>query len=311
MQSLNGSTVARLAVSLFRSTHMDVKYALITPAHNEEKYIRQMIDSVLAQAILPSKWIIVDDGSTDKTAQIVEAYKEKHSFMEVLSFPERQRRLPGGESAVGHALRQLNLEEYDFLARFDSDVVLQNEYITQILSEFRRDERLGIAGGGLYVEKNNCLDLEKVPACHVRGALKMYRRECFHDIGGLSSRIGWDTIDEVYAWMRGWRTQSFFEYSAVHLRPTGEGVAKSRIYWERGKADYYTWSHPLFVLAKTVKIVLQTFSLVKAACFLAGFASCYAYGEDRLQDPLFAKIRRKQQRQRIFLALFGDKTGGL
>jgi len=275
------------------------RYVLIMPVRDEEKYIGAMIESVLAQKVHPAKWIIVDDGSRDKTTKIIESYVRRVDFLETVRLPTREHRKPGGEGAISHALNRLNLVEYDFLARFDADLVFEPDYITRILEEFDRDPKLGIAGGGLYITEGTQYELEKVPEYHVRGALKMYRRECFEQIGGLTTEIGWDTIDEVYAWMKGWKTRSFFHHRVIHLRPTGKGVRSAHIYWERGKAEYYTWSHPVFVLGKTGKLAAEKFSLLKPLAFLAGFFSCYLRRESRIQDPAFVKTRRRQQRNRI------------
>ncbi|MGD0792496.1 MAG: glycosyltransferase family A protein [Terriglobales bacterium] len=286
------------------------RYAMVTPVYNEGKYIAAMIESVCGQTIQPAKWVIVDDGSTDNTAEIAAAYARRCPFMELIRRPKREERLPGGERAIQQALGQLDLSDYDFLARFDADLIFEPDYIEQILAEFERDPRLGIAGGGLYIEKDGHMELELEPAYHVRGAVKMYRRQCFEQIGGLATQIGWDTIDEVYAWTKGWKTRSFFQYRVSHRRPTGFGLCTSRIYFERGKAEYFSWSSPLFVLIKTAKIALGEIAPLKALRFLAGFICGYLAQERRIQDPLFVKTRRDQQRHRLMsiLSLRGDRV---
>ena len=224
--------------------HSHTRYALITPVRDEEEYVGAMIDSVLAQHVLPKKWIIVDDGSTDRTAAIVASYAQRFDFIELIQLPARDRRMAGGEAAIPTALRKVKyLHEFDFLARFDADLIFSHDYIACILDEFDRDPKLGIAGGGLYNEIGGVLKLEKDPDHHVRGALKMYRRQCLEQISALTTQIGWDTIDEVEARTKGWTTRSFFEYRVIHRRPTGGGIQANRVYWERGKAEYYTWSH--------------------------------------------------------------------
>jgi biofilm PGA synthesis N-glycosyltransferase PgaC len=275
------------------------RYVLVTPVRDEEQYIGAMIDSILAQEVLPSRWIIVDDGSSDRTPEIVSSYARQTGIIELIRLPARQNRQAGGESAITVALEQLGFSDYDYLGRFDADLVFEPDYIAQVLSEFERDPELGIAGGGLYIDKHGRKTLERVPDYHVRGAVKMYRRECFQHIGGLRTHIGWDTIDEVYAWCRGWKTRSFFQYRVYHRRPTGGRVGASLIYWARGKAEYYTWSDPVFALAKTIKIAITEFPGPQALAFLAGFLSCYLRNEDRLQDSTFVYTRRHQQRRRM------------
>jgi poly-beta-1,6-N-acetyl-D-glucosamine synthase len=270
-----------------------LKYALVTPVHNEERFIREMILSVMTQNPRPDKWIIIDDGSTDRTREIIEGF-QNIDILQVVHLPPKHRRAPGGEGVIGHALRCLNITDYDFLARFDADIVLDDNYISNILEEFRRAPSLGIAGGGLYVLTSNGQHLEKQPQCHVRGALKMYRRECFEDIGGIEHYIGWDTLDETRAWIKGWTTRSFPQYRAIHRRPTGAGLSLARHSWQLGKADYMNWAHPLFVTLKAAK-----FHPLKGGAFLSGFISCYVMRVERVADKRVKLYRRRYQRARL------------
>ncbi len=280
-----------------------VRYAVVMPVRDEEQFLEGMIESVLAQSILPRKWIIVDDGSTDRTPEILDKYARSYSFLEVVHLPARMRRAPGGEDAVGHAIRLIDWSQYDFLARFDADLVFESDYMRQLLIEFEKNVQLGIAGGGLYVRRKGTLELERVPQYHVRGALKVYRRECFQQIGGLCGGIGWDTIDEVRAWINGWTTKSFFEYKVIHCRPTGSGISASRLQKERGRAEYLTWSWPPFVAAKALKVALTTRSILLPCCYVGGFLSCYLRSQKRIDDPQFVRARRHQQRRRLRLPL--------
>jgi glycosyltransferase involved in cell wall biosynthesis len=270
---------------------------------DEEAYIGDMIESIAIQEVLPSRWIIVDDGSRDKTAEIVAAYSRRFPFIELLRLPARDRRQPGGEEAIPSALRNLEVASFDFIARFDGDLLFFPNYISRMLGEFGRDSKLGIAGGGLYLERGDGLELEKSPEYHVRGALKMYRRECLSSIGGITTQIGWDTIDEVSAWTKGWKTKSFFALKVIHRRPTGDGINTARIYRERGRAEYLTWSHPLFVFAKALKLAATKHSLLKPVCFLIGFCMSYLRSERRIVSPAFVEARREQQVRRMIAGL--------
>lgn len=273
------------------------RIALITPVRDEEDYVEAMIDSIVGQQIRPLKWLIVDDGSTDRTPEIVNDYCRRFEFIELLELPRRSERSPGGEGAIASALQRLDLRQFDYLARFDADLLFESNYFGQILDEFHRDPGLGIAGGCLHITRNGRLVMERAPEYHVRGALKMYRRDCFEQLGGLGNDIGWDTIDEVYAWSLGWRTRSFMNIQVIHRRPTGEGFQSGRVYSERGRAEYLTWSHPIFVLLKGIKLALD--NPVNARFFLGGFLRGYKKRSVRLRDPDFKRTRRNQQWARM------------
>ena len=127
------------------------RIALITPLRDEEDYIEAMIVSIVNQQIRPAKWLIVDDGSTDKTPAIVRTYCQQFGFIELLELTARSERNPGGEGAIASALQRLDLSQYDYLARFDADLLFEKDYFGRILDEFDKDPKLGIAGGGLYI----------------------------------------------------------------------------------------------------------------------------------------------------------------
>ncbi len=278
------------------------RIALITPLRDEEKFIEALIISIVNQQMRPEKWLIVDDGSTDQTPAIVQRYCREFHFIELLQLPPRSDRRPGGEGAIGVALRALDLSSFDYLARFDADLLFESDYFSRMLHEFSLDPKLGIAGGSLYIERNGQLIPERAPEYHVRGALKMYRRKCFEELGQLATDIGWDTIDEVYAWSRGWRTKSFLDAKVIHRRPTGGGIAANRIFRERGRAEYLTWSHPGFVALKAVKLSFT--SPTNALSFANGFVRSYTNRSARLQDPKFRRTRRAQQWARMLRVIF-------
>jgi glycosyltransferase involved in cell wall biosynthesis len=280
------------------SVPVNPTYVLISPVYNEKKFIGRMIESIAAQTVLPSRWVIVDDGSTDGTQEIIQPYLQRYPFIELICLPKNRARKPGGEGVIQKAVEAVQSYPYDFLGRFDTDLEFRPDYIAKILGEFAEDEKLGIAGGGLYIEKKNGrLVLEKVPKYHVRGGLKMYRRNCLEEIGSLCTYMGWDTIDEVYAWRHGWKTRSFFENRVIHRRPTGEGLSARELFRHRGQGEYYTWSHPLFVFLKALKVGAT--SPTKGFHFLEAFLECYRKKEARLQDADFKRIRRKQQMRRL------------
>lgn len=275
------------------------RIALISPVRDEENFIGAMIESIIAQTVRPERWIIVDDGSCDRTPQIVAGYANKFAFIQLVALPQRKERAAGGEGAIPCALSKIDLDSIDYLARFDADLVFPPDYFERILEQFSRDEKLGIAGGMLFIEQNGSRTLENDPDFHVRGALKMYRRQCFVDIGGLTSQFGWDTIDEVMAWTKGWTSHSFKSPLVLHRRPTGQGTQARRLFRLRGQAEYLTWSHPIHVAVKTAYIAWTERSLIKPWCYVMGYIENIVKRPERIQDPDFTRARRKQQIDRI------------
>jgi glycosyltransferase involved in cell wall biosynthesis len=273
----------------------NVRFGLVTPVRDEEEFIGAMIESVVAQTTLPLKWIIVDDGSRDRSAEIIQSYAEQYGFIRFLQLPPREQRYFGGESAASVGLRELAAEDLDYIARFDADLVFPPDHFARIFKKCLANPRIGIAGGGLYIKQNGVFVLEKHSSYHVRGAIKVYRRQCLEVIGGLGEGMGWDTLDEVTAWVNGWDTRSFEDVEAIHQRPTGQAIPSDRLYHARGRAEFLTWSHPLFVFGKAVKIGFSEGSIMKPAFYLTGFLTGYIRGEERIHDPEIAKARRAQQ----------------
>ena len=281
------------------------RYAIITPVFNEAKFVGPMIGvRFVCQNVIPAKWIFVDDGSTDGTLQVLNDVTSRSGLIEVVRMAAKTDRSPGGEGIIRYALQRLNLDDYDYLARFDADLLFEKNYMLRLFQEFEKNPKLGIAGGELSIERHNgTLDPEKQPVNHVRGALKMYRMACFKDIGGLAEDMGWDMIDETYAWMKGWETKSFPQCQAIHRRPTGEGISRLRYFWQNGRAEYLSWGDPLFVLLKAAKILMVERAPLGALFFTLAFLSCYAKGVSRLQEAQFVACRRKYHRSRLCFLL--------
>jgi len=276
-----------------------VRFGLVTPVRDEEAFIGSMIESVVAQTIRPLRWIIVDDGSRDRSAEIIREYGRSHGFIQLLQLPPREQRYFGGECAASIGLRELAGDDLDYIARFDADLVLPADHFARIFEECLANPKLGIAGGGLYIEQDGVLVIETHSPNHVRGALKIYRRRCLEEIGGLAEGVGWDTLDEVTAWAKGWETRTFEKVEAVHRRPTGQASSPARLYHARGRAEFLTWSDPVFVVGKAIKIAFTQVSAMKPLFYLLGFVTSYAHGERRTHEPAIARARRVQQWNRI------------
>jgi biofilm PGA synthesis N-glycosyltransferase PgaC len=280
-----------------------VKYAIITPARDEEAFIEKTIASVASQSILPLYWVIVDDGSRDRTGEIIDAYAAKYPWIIARHRPNRGFRQAGGGviATFNDGYGQLPSSNWDFLVKLDADLSFSDDYFERCFAEFAADPRLGIGGGGIYHEEKGSLVLEPNPRFHVRGATKIYKKACWEALGGLVQAPGWDTIDELKANMLGWSTRTFADLRLSHYRFTGSADGAWRDCIKNGRANYITGYHPLFMLLKCARRVSKKPYVTGSAGLLWGFVSGYLRRIPRVQDPKLIQYTRVQQMRRMMM----------
>jgi glycosyltransferase involved in cell wall biosynthesis len=280
-------------------------YVIITPVRNEAEHLEETIASVSSQTLKPRKWILVNDGSTDNTAQIIDAAAKKHGWIQVLHRPDRGFRKAGGGVIEafydGYAL--LGAESWDFIAKFDGDLSFDSEFFAKCLEHFDKDPKLGLGGGMIC----NAVDGELIeeskgdPQFHVRGATKIYRRACWEGIGGLIKAPGWDTLDEVKANMIGWRTYTFRELKLLHHKTSGHADGAWKNWVKNGRANYISGYHPVFMLCKCAKRLFERPFGLAALGLLSGFVGGYLKSVPQIaDDELIAYIRREQVNRLLF-----------
>ncbi len=226
-----------------------MNYYIIIPSHNEEKYISLTLQSIVDQTVLPKKVVVVNDNSTDKTADIVLAFAEKNPWISLINKTSEAIHLPGSKviQAFQKGLEAVD-ENYDFIVKADADLIFPNNYFETIISHFKSDDRIGMAGGFAYIEKNNNWILENLTdKDHIRGAFKAYRKECFKEIGGLKSAMGWDTVDELLCKFYNWKVVTDETLKVKHLKPTGANYNKTARY-KQGEA-FYSLGYGFFITA--------------------------------------------------------------
>jgi biofilm PGA synthesis N-glycosyltransferase PgaC len=278
-------------------------YVIITPARDEEEHIESTIRAVLQQTVQPAQWIIVDDGSRDGTGAIIDRYAQTYPWIKAVHRPNRGSRQAGGGVVEtfydGYAM--LESSDWAFLVKLDADLTFAENYFEQCLAEFEKDSRLGIAGGGIYHENKGTLELEPQPLFHVRGATKIYRRECWESLGGLLRAPGWDTVDEVKANMLGWRTRTLPNLQALHHRYTGAADGAWKDCVKNGRANYITGYHPVFMLCKCIRRLSTRPYVIGAVGLLWGFVSSYYRRIPQVADKALVRYARAQQMQRLCL----------
>jgi len=275
------------------------KYIIITPVRDEALYIEKTIESVSCQTILPSQWLIVDDGSVDGTGEILDRRTAQTSWMKVIHRKNRGFRAAGGGvvEAFYDGYSELNDEDWDFIVKLDGDLSFPPDYFEQCFNIFDAEQELGIGGGTICQLENGQLKVDSAgdPQFHVRGATKIYRRACWEKIAPLDQVSGWDTIDEVKANLHGWTTRTFDALKLIQHKPTGGADGFWRDRFKNGRANYITGYHPVFMLAKCVKRALRKPFLLESVALLAGFCTGYLKGIPKIQDDEAIRYLRQQQ----------------
>ena len=285
------------------SNSAQTRYVVITPARDEARYLPETIRSVAGQTLRPTEWVIVDDGSTDETGEIIDRAAAQHEWITAVHRNDRGMREnnTGAVEAFCDGHRALKIDDWDFLVNLDGDLSLREDYFERCIDEFLRDPKLGIGGGTLYHFEKGVSTLETCPLFHVRGATKIYRRTCWNAIGGLPANPGWDTIDELKANMLGWKTRSFPKIQARHCRSTGAAHGVWRDAVKNGQAEYFSGYHPLFMLTKCLRRLIQQGSIVGSAGLVYGFAAAYINKRPIVNDEDLVSYVRKQQIRRLLL----------
>ena len=290
-----------------------VPLAIITPAFNEEAYLEKTISSVLEQSAKPLVWVIVDDGSTDQTPNIIKRYEDQYDFIKFL-----QRERVNGQAYYasnvyairkGHEYLESTGLGYDYLAILDADIELPKEYYETILALFQKNPELGIASGHCLDRcgedlKAGLYDWRAVPK-----GIMVLRKQCYEDIDGFVplKHSGEDTCACCLARMKGWKTWATTNVMAIHYRPLGATVSKNRMQFrfQQGISEYYMGSHPLFMLIKSGRRAFKEAPfLVGGVARLFGFVYAYFQAQDRQIPSELISFIRKEQMQRV---LSGNK----
>lgn len=288
---------------------MQNTYVLITPARNEEAFIENTLSSVIAQTLRPKKWIIVNDGSIDKTEEIVQEYADQYDFIKLVSIKNSlNRNFKSKVEAFNAGYAYFKKLNYDYLGNLDADVSFDSHYYESVLTRFAENPQLGIAGGSIcekYFGKFKHRPSNSVRS--VAGAVQLFRRECFEAIGGyIPLDIGGeDWIMEIMARMRRWQVESFPDINVFHHKPpTGIGKKTLRRFFLHGKLDLILGSHPLFEMLKCGRRLIERPYVIGALCHLSGYLCASAHKEPRPISNEIAKYLRQEQLQRIRLLIF-------
>lgn len=283
-----------------RIANNDIKYIIVSTVRNEEEFIGRTVNAVLSQTIQPQEWVIVNDGSTDRTSKIIMKQTYGCSWARVITRGDRgySRRGDGVVGAFYAGYASLSASDFEYIVKLDGDVMFDPDFFERLLSKFEVMPNLGIASGYGYEMRDNRLVKMRVSRDSAFGATRVYRRQCFEEIGGLVRAWGWDGIDEVKAEMAGWKVISFEDVSFLHLKPH---VIRNKV--EHGRSAFVKGSHPIYVLARGIWRMQDRPYAIAGMALLWGFFSSYFRGIGRIEDTEFRKYLRRKQLGRVFQIL--------
>lgn len=280
------------------------RYVVVSPVKDEAQHVELTLRSVIGQTLTPSVWIIVDDGSSDGTLEILSSYAARHSFIRIVTSARGQPRQTGTAEALAfqRGLAALGDVDFDYIVKLDGDLSFEPDYFERLLAHFEKDDRLGV-GSGIYLEQDSDGRWRPVamPFYHACGACKVVRRRCFEDIGGFLTTPGWDTVDEIRAWSRGWNTRHFRELQMRHHRPEGSAMGRLRTSVMHGEIYYLTGGDPLFLVLKVARRLSARPILFNAIALAWGYLGAAMARKPRLVTSGEARCYRHLLRERIRL----------
>jgi biofilm PGA synthesis N-glycosyltransferase PgaC len=293
-----------------------LRYVLITPARNEEKYIENTIRSVIDQSVRPICWLIVNDGSTDRTRPIIESFASTHPWIRCINLPERKERHFGGKArAFNEAYAIVKDLDFGFIGNLDADITIPSDYYEFLISRFTENPKLGVAGTP-FVE-----DFSKPHAhtysnpganlSHVSGASQFFRRACFDEIGGYQPIKGGgiDWLAVTTARMKGWTTRTFVEKVCFHHRKMGTaGRNPLAARFKHGQEDYYVGGHPVWQLLRGCFQMKEKPYVLGGVALIAGYFWAYVR---RMESPIPQELKafhRAEQISRLRQIVFRSRT---
>jgi glycosyltransferase involved in cell wall biosynthesis len=284
-------------------------YVVITPARNEARFIELTIQSMLAQSVRPLRWIIVSDGSTDGTDDIVGRYAALHPWIELLRMPDRtERHFAGKVRAFNAGYERVGGLDYDAIASLDADISFDPDYFAFLLRKLADDSSLGLVGTPFQEGPSQVYDYRFVNIEHVSGACQLFRRACFEDIGGYVPVRGGgiDYIAVVGARMRGWKTKTFEDKRCHHHREMGTAqqgalAAKARL----GAKDYALGNHPLWQVFRAAYQMTKRPVVIGGVAILSGYLGAWLSRTEKSVSGEMQAFIRQEQMQRLRHALAG------
>jgi poly-beta-1,6-N-acetyl-D-glucosamine synthase len=296
-----GNTKIESLVEPEPSQQAGPRYVIISPVRDEEENIARTIESMLRQVVRPVEWIIVNDGSHDRTAEIIKSYADKEGWIHLVDRPDRGFRKSGGGvmEAFYAGYETVRTSNWEYLVKLDGDLSFSEDYFDRCFRKFQDNPKLGVGGGVIAYQTAQGLQFETTHEFHVRGATKIYTNQCWNAIGGLLRATGWDTLDEVKANMEGWESRTFNDVPIIQHRGTGAADGNWKNSFKNGRANYVCGYHPVFMFLKCIKRLVQPPVLVDSIGLASGFLSGYLLRVPQVDDRGVIRYLRAQQMNKL------------
>ena len=280
-------------------------YYIVIPSYNEEALIGLTLQSLISQTVLPSKIVVVNDNSTDRTADVVLEFAKNNPYISLVNKSSENIHLPGSKviQAFEKGFETLD-DNYDLIVKIDADLIFPSNYFETIIKHFQSDKRIGMVGGFCYIEKNGEWILENLTdKDHIRGALKAYRKETFQQIGGLKPAMGWDTVDELLCKFYNWKVVTDESLHVKHLKPTGASYNKAARY-KQGEA-FYTLGYGFIITSiSSLKLAMRKGKPLLFIDYIMGFWKAKSSGKPLFVTPeqakFFRNYRWKKMKEKLF-----------
>lgn len=282
-----------------------MRYYIVIPAHNEEAFIALTLESLVSQSVLPSKIVVVNDNSSDNTANIVLDFAGKYPFIDLIEKTSELIHLPGSKVIQAFQTGFETLDgNYDFIVKADADLIFPGDYFETIIRHFQSDDKIGMAGGFAFIEKNGEWILENLTdKDHIRGAFKAYRKATFLQIGGLKPAMGWDTVDELLCKFYGWKVVTDASLQVKHLKPTGANYNKTARY-KQGEA-FYALGYGFWITAiASAKLALMKKKPLLFLDYIQGFRKAKSARKPLLVTQEQAEFIRSYRLEKMKSKLF-------
>lgn len=285
----------------------EMRYALVTPARNEAELIEQTMQSMVAQTVVPTRWVIVDDGSTDATPEIVERYSEQYPWIELFRRPQREdRNFAGKVHAFRDGLARIDLSQVEFIGNLDADITFGPDHFEFLLGKLSDDPRLGVVGTAYTEEGFDSLRDSFEGETSVHGACQLFRLQCYQDIGGYrpSKAGGIDWIAVTTARMKGWNTRNYPDRRFRHHRRMGTAErSKLGAMYDYGKKDYFLGGSLVWEIFRVGYRITKRPLVLGGMSLLLGYSMAAIQRVERPVSDELMRFHRREQMAKLSLIL--------